>query len=312
MSLSPFVRIRFPLTSNQTDFTDYCFAKRFFCGIDCDLNIIRFVSSFTRLSSTSFYPAPKSYFRKEYIMPKRYLLMTSLLLASFFPIEARGLDLNNVYPPTGFVTDRLSDGELGKWKVIEQIVFAEGNEQQALHPTLRNLWQWIETSGHTVYIEIIRTREVSSCIAGLFLIERFDPLGEHHIAVIRLNLENINQAYVGAETSKANGFIPFLGLEKERRYAEVLGHELAHAIHILTDLERVRLVEDVIQQTNQMLLASRRRYKVGGLAVELKRRLFRRDVLLKSLEEQAEEMEKVVWQELIAKPLSALRQAGRK
>ncbi|MBP6822196.1 MAG: hypothetical protein KA368_11680 [Acidobacteria bacterium] len=238
--------------------------------------------------------------------------MTSLLLASFFPIEARWPDLSNVYPPTGFVTDRLSDGELGKWKAIEQIVFAEGNEQQPLHPTLRNLWQWIETSGHTVYIEIIRTREVSNCIAGLFLIERFDPLGEHHISVIKLNLENINQAYVGAETSRANGFIPFLGLEKEKRYAEVLGHELAHAIHILTDLERVRMVEDVIQQTNQMLLASRRRYKVGGLAAELKRRLFRRDVLLKSLEEQAEEMEKVVWQELIAKPLSALRQAGRK
>ena len=128
----------------------------------------------------------------------------------------------------------------------------------------------------------------------------------------RMNLENINQAYVGTETSKANGFIPFLGLEKEKRYAEVLGHELAHAIHILTDLERVRMVEDVIQQTNQMLLASRQGYKVGGLAAELKRRLFRRDVLLKSLEEQAEEMERVVWQELIAKPLSTLRQAGKK
>ncbi|MEK7834254.1 MAG: hypothetical protein AAB401_24410, partial [Acidobacteriota bacterium] len=195
---------------------------------------------------------------------------------------------------------------------VEQIVFAEDDEQQPSHPTLRNLWQWIETSGHTVYIEIIRTRGVANCTAGLFLIERFDPLGEHHIAVIKLNLDNINQAYVGSETGKANGFIPFLGLEREKRYAEVLGHELAHAIHILTNLERAYLVEDVIQQTNQMFLASDQRHKAGGLASELKRRLFNRDVLLKSLEEQAEEMERVVWQELAAKPLSASRQAGRK
>lgn len=246
-------------------------------------------------------------------MLKRYLLMTALLLTPFFPAEVRSQIFNNkAYPPTGFVTDRLSAGEFEKWKAIEQIVFAEGNEQQTLHPTLRNLWQWVETCGHTVYIEIIRTREVANCTAGLFLIERFDPLGEHHIAVIRLNLDNINQAYVGVETGKANGFIPFLGLEREKRYAEVLGHELAHAIHILTNLERARLVEDVVQQTNRMLLASHRRHKTGGLAAELKRRLFKRDVLLKSLEDQAEEMERVVWQELAAKPLTASRQAGRK
>lgn len=238
--------------------------------------------------------------------------MTALLFPSFLLVEARSFAFNNIYPPTGFVTDRLSVGEFEKWKAVERVVFAQDNEQQSLHPTLRNLWQWIETSGHTVYIEIIRTQGAVNCTAGLFLIERFDPLGEHHIAVIKLNLDNINQAYVGAGTSRANGFIPFLGLEREQRYAEVLGHELAHAIHILTDLERARLVEDVIQQTNRMFLASHRRYKTGWMASELKRRLLRRDALLKLLEEQAEEMERVVWHELAAKPLVASRQAGRK
>jgi hypothetical protein len=137
-------------------------------------------------------------------------------------------------------------------------------------------------------------------------------LGEHHIAVIKLNLDSINQAYVGAETIRANGFIPFLGLGREERYAEVLGHELAHAVHILTNLERSRLVEDAIQQTNQMLLAPNRRHKTGWMAPELNRRLLKRDILLKSLEDQAEEMERVVWHELSAKSFTALRQAGRK
>lgn len=244
-------------------------------------------------------------------MLKGYLPMTVFFYLSLLPVETHS-HIINTFPQTGFLTRRLSTEELEKWKAIEQVVFAENNEQQPLHPTLRNLWQWIETSGHTVYVEIIKLRGVTSCTAGLFLIERFDPLGEHHIAVIKLNLDSINQAYVGAETSRANGFIPFLGLDREQRYAEVLGHELAHAVHILTDLERSRQVEDAIQQTNQMLLVPNRRHKAGGMAPELNRRLFKRDILLKSLEAQAEEMERVIWQELSAKSLSASRQAGRK
>jgi hypothetical protein len=201
-------------------------------------------------------------------------------------------------PTTGLITKRLSAKELERWKEIEQVVFAEDANFQPLHPTLRGLWEWIETSGHTVYVEIARTSIVSSCTAGHFLIEQFDPSGESHIAVIKLNLININQAYVGPETRRSNGFIPFLGLDKDERYAEVLGHELAHAVHILTSLERTRLVEEVVQKTNQMLLLHHSRHKSGGLAPELKYRLSKRDALLQKLEDQAEEMEKVVWTEL--------------
>ena len=222
-------------------------------------------------------------------MLRGHLLMAALVCSSLLPAETQSHAFNDTYPHTGFVTDRLSAGEFEKWKAIEQVVFAEDSERQPLHPTLRNLWQWIETSGYTVYIEMIRLRGGTNCTAGLFLIERFDPLGEHHIAVIKLNLDNINQAYAGPETSRGNGFIPFLGIGKAERYAEVLGHELAHAVHILTNLERARLVEDTVQQTNQMLLELHRRYKAGGMASELKRRLFKRDVLLKSLEKPVTE-----------------------
>lgn len=201
---------------------------------------------------------------------------------------------------SGLITSRLSIKELERWKEIERIVFAEDDDRRPLHPTLRNLWEWVETSGHAVFVEIARSTRASSCTAGSFAIERFDPKGEKHIAAIRLNLSSIDRAHVGPSSARDNGFIPFQGLSKEERYVEVLGHELAHAVHILTDLERAGKVEEMVEKTNEILLSRRANRKVDSLAPEMNRRLSRRDALLKDLEEQAEEMEYVVWRELIA------------
>src|SRR5262249_41585719 len=123
---------------------------------------------------------------------------------------------------------------------------------------------------------------------------------EKHIAAIRLNLSSIDQAHVGPSSARDNGFTPFQGLSKKERYVEVLGHELAHAIHILTDPERARKVEEMVERTNEILLAQRSNRRAGLLALDMNRRLSRRDALLKDLEEHAEEMEYVVWRELIA------------
>jgi len=201
---------------------------------------------------------------------------------------------------SGLITSRLSLKELDRWKTIERIAFAEDVRRQPLHPTLRNLWQWIETSGHAVFVEIMRSTRASSCTAGSFVIERFDPRGEKHIAVIKLNLSSIDQAYVGPESARENGFIPFDGLTKEERYVEVLGHELAHAVHILTNLERAGKVEEMVEKTNEILLSRRPNRQDSPLSPEMKRRLSRRDALLKDLEKQAEEMEYIVWRELTA------------
>jgi hypothetical protein len=209
-------------------------------------------------------------------------------------------------PPTrlaetsGLNTSRLSSKDLERWKSIERLALAEGSDGQPLHPTLRNLWEWIETSGHTVFVEISRSTRKSTCTAGSFVIERFDPKGDSHIAVVSLNLANIDLAYVGQDTARENGFIPFEGLSKDERYVEVLGHELAHAVYILTSLERAKKVEDMVEKTNELLL-SRRPYQQGKMnSPELNRMLSRRDALLKDLEKQAEEMEYVVWRELVA------------
>ncbi len=234
-----------------------------------------------------------------------HVLLLSLLLCLVNAQDLRPR-LPNTAPPnrsaesSGLITTRLSVKELERWKVIERLALAEGADRQPLHPTLRNLWEWIETSGHTVFVQISRSTKRSTCTAGSFVIERFDPRGDRHIAVINLNLSNIDQAYVGHNTARANGFIPFEGLSKDERYLEVLGHELAHAVHILTSLERAKKVEDTVEKTNELLL-SRRPYQQGRMnSPELSRMLTKRDALLKDLEKQAEEMEFVVWREIVA------------
>ena len=201
---------------------------------------------------------------------------------------------------SGLITSRLSTKELDLWKEMERIVFAEGADRRPLHPTLRGLWEWVEASGHAVFIQIAFSSRTSSSTAGSFVIERFDPKGEKHIAAIRLNLMSIDRAYVGPSSARDNGFIPFQWLSKKERYVEVLGHELAHAAHILSDPERARKVEEMVEETNEILLSQRPNRRVNLLAPEMSRRLSRRDALLKGLEEQAEEMEYVVWRELIA------------
>ncbi len=239
--------------------------------------------------------------RSYFVMTVQFLLLLLMFLADTRDLKCEAV--SSSAHPMGLITTRLSPKELEKWKAIEQVVFAEDTNHQTLHPTLAGLWQWVEISGHTVYVEFSRPNEVSTCTAGTFAIEQFDPLGERHIAVIRLSLPNINQAYVGPDTRRADGLVPFLGLDREERYAEVLGHELAHAVHILTNLERARRVEEDIQQTNQLLLSQHRRFPGIGVALDLKRRLSKRDAFLRELEAQAEAMEKTVWKELtVRKP----------
>ncbi len=248
-------------------------------------------------------------------MPRRLsLAAVQLLLLSSLLYQAdaqetqslniRGAHSNKNVELSGLITSRLSPKELERWRMIEHLVFAEDPNRQPLHPSLRNLWEWVETSGHAVFIEITRSKRTSTCTAGSFVIERFDPRGERHTGMIKLNLSSIDNAYIGPEVSRENGFIPFEGLSREERYAEVLGHELAHTVHILTSLDRVKKVEDMVEKTNEILLSRRPYRKDNLISPELKRMLSRRDALLKDLEKQAEEVEYVVWRELTAsKPI---------
>ena len=199
---------------------------------------------------------------------------------------------------TNIITDRLTGKDLRRWEAIKRIVFAKDIEGQPLHPTLRGLWEKLERSGHVIYIEMRGMGRAISNTAGVFHIERLDPEGLRHVAIIRLYPETIDRAYVGP-TAGAEGFIPFQGLRKEERYAEVLGHEMAHAVHILSDPARARMVKEVVQETNELFLSYGRQYGYANVGPEMQRRLNIRDALLKDLEEPADAAERLVWREIL-------------
>jgi hypothetical protein len=213
-------------------------------------------------------------------------------------LRAQDASRTNSAADKNIITDRLSGKDLRRWEAIKRIVFAKDIEGQPLHPTLRGLWEKLERSGHVIYIEMRGMGRAISNTAGVFHIERLDPEGVRHVAIIRLYPETIARAYIGPAVS-AEGFIPFHGLSKEERYAEVLGHEMAHAVHILSDPARARMVKEVVQDTNELFLSYGRQYGYANVGPELQRRLSLRDAFLKELEEPAEAAERLVWKEIL-------------
>ncbi|HKX30855.1 MAG TPA: hypothetical protein VJ302_24405 [Blastocatellia bacterium] len=214
---------------------------------------------------------------------------------------------------SGLITDRMSSRQLKHWEGIKRLALALGDDYRPLHPTLYRLWEWAEQSGHAIYLELPDPDGRNSSTAGRFDLEWCDLQGKRHAAVIRLYLETIDRAYVGPDTMRANGHIPLEGLTREERYAEVLGHELAHAYHILTDLQLASSIEEAINQTNALLLYHNAKGKGRELEPEMKRRLERRDLLLATLEAYAEQVESVIWHELTAskKTRNRRRQVAR-
>ena len=62
--------------------------------------------------------------------------------------------------------------------------------------------------------------------------------------VMRLNLGMIERTRVSERNRRADGFIPFAGLGRRDRYAEVLGHELTHALRLLLDADYMDLYRE--------------------------------------------------------------------
>jgi hypothetical protein len=238
-------------------------------------------------------------------------LISSLLVLGFcglcLPVQtmaqrapAQGEGLTKCVPraPTsGINTSRLSGKALERWCSIERLIYATDKAGNYLHPTLQYLMEWAETSGDEIYIEFPEVDSIGNT-AGNFHIERFDPAGVKHTAVIRLYLLTIDRAYVGPVNMRSNGLIPFAGLCRDECYAEVLGHELAHAIDILSSLERARMVEELVQQTNEQFYSFRALNRGWPLAPRLSRLLAERDALLEELEKTADAYEEVIWHEL--------------
>lgn len=226
-------------------------------------------------------------------------LLSTIVWLAFFTSSQEGARAQDTRPRrvTGILTDRLAPNELRRWAAIERLALARDSNEQPVYPMLYELWNWVEASGHAVYIELPTIKNARNCTAGSFSIEQVDTEGKRHVGAIRLYLNTIDQAMVGPEVARSDGYIPLAGLGKEERYVEVLGHELAHAVYILSDAERTQKVEDWVEQTNELLLSPAVK-RAQPLSPWMQQRLLQRDLLLEELEAQAEKVEAVIWSEL--------------
>ena len=217
------------------------------------------------------------------------VLVGSLALISSVPSGAEG----------GIRTDRLSGKALEAWSSIVAIVKAEDPGGRPVHPTLRALWDAVDTSGCAVFVELPDPRSRRPYILGRFAATKVDSDGKAVEGVLVMNLPAIDRAASGAGAARPNGFVPFAGLGKKERYAEVLGHELAHAAWGFADAGRTRLLMalpgEVAALSRRVLAAPAER---GSDAIlERAREL---DRLSREAEAPAEGAEEVIWAELLA------------
>lgn len=200
---------------------------------------------------------------------------------------------------TGFVTERLSPRQLKVWTSIERIALAEDRAGRPLHPKLRSLWHWAETCGRPIYVELLDRKDPAIYHAGTFAVEASGRTGQAQIAVLRLYLWIIDEASTGREVARADGFIPFKGLEKNERYAQVVGHELAHAALILEDPGYAHLYRELDEEAASFLLLRQRSPIGAAYDRATQEHLSRLKLLTTEVEKPAQATEVEIWRELL-------------
>ena len=201
----------------------------------------------------------------------------------------------------GISTDRLSPGQSRIWKSIQSIVFERDKAGRLLHPTLHNLWQQAEASGHKIYIEMPKPKGDFPYTAGTFSVEETGSIDQPRAGVIRLYLHVIDHASASEEDRRRkDGFLQFEKLpNKTLRYAEVLGHELVHALLTLTNLDYSLLAYELERETRE-LKQYRGNYNWQPLEEETLGRLKRIQSISEKIERSTEETDMRVWRELHA------------
>jgi hypothetical protein len=211
-----------------------------------------------------------------------------------------GAPIDPITPgPAGFLLERLSPSQMRIWREIERIVFAEDCQGTPLHPKLRQLWCAIAASGHAVYVEMPRSRGDLDRRAGRFEVLERDPAGKRHVGLIRVSLALIEKASTGPLARRSDGFIPYVGLGKNERIAEALGHEIAHAACVFGDPACLATYDEL-----ECEVAEHQRYRreFGPTRRDeaAQRPLERIGELTRRIEALPEAAEVEVWQELHA------------
>jgi hypothetical protein len=187
----------------------------------------------------------------------------------------------------GIRTDRLSGKRLEAWRSIVAIVLAEDASSRPRHPELRRLWDTVKASGHSVFVELPESKSRRAYVAGRFAVTKVDPEGKAHEAVLVMDLSAIDRVSTAPGAARADGFIPLAELGKKVRYAEVLGHELAHAAWTFAEADRARLAKPFSGEVGELVRESREN---GGEV----------DRVSRQVEASAEAAEQVIWAELVA------------
>jgi hypothetical protein len=182
------------------------------------------------------------------------------------------------------------------WRAIEQVVAGSDAAGAPRSPTLRQLWDWARTSPHDIHVEMVPPSKLAAGLVGVFRVERRDPEGRSHVAVIRLCPRNIERAKVSAGPNAMTSFVRFEGLTEIERHAEVLAHELAHAQHVLDSPERLAEIEAAQRTLDEYL--SRAARKTGPPPHEVGRWCATSLAVLAAGEAHAESVEAVVLREL--------------
>jgi hypothetical protein len=237
------------------------------------------------------------------MVPESILATATLALATLTMIPGMfgqeiqfGATRDGATASEGIRTDRLTPRQLETWKSIQRIVQAVDRSGRPLHPRLFSLWRRVQSSGHTIFVEMME-RQAPTRIAGTTTLQRGNFDGNHKVIVIWLHLWAMDNAFVDPAVRRSDGLIPFYRLGRYERYAEVLGHELAHAVLMLEDPEYARLSLEYGSAAAEML----RVRKQGGNAADdgaLQQRLQRLQSLADKIEKPAEAAELEIWREL--------------
>jgi hypothetical protein len=225
-----------------------------------------------------------------------------ILLVTFIGANVRAQDIEQDDArhdfASGISLDRLSAKDQKTWQAIRSIIYSKDADGRALHPKLRELYEQLQESEHTIYLEFDESRSGCRCTGGNFSIERLDPEGISHVAVIKLHLKNVEYAFAPAQPNLRGDFVPLAGLNELDRYTEVLAHEMAHAVDILFNQERAKMVDELLRRTDLVVEELLHR-RAGRIEPELEQELHERDAILHELEKPAQSAEAVVWRELV-------------
>lgn len=210
-----------------------------------------------------------------------------------------GATRDDVTASEGIRTDRLTPRQLRTWRSVEQIIQAVDRAGRPLHPRLFSLWRWAQISGHAICIELLDDKNPPIYHAGFLTVQAQNGDESKKIAVIQLFSWIIEKASEQKEVQRPDGFIPFDGLGKLERYAQVVGHELAHAALQLEDPAYSRLCRELEIERSAFLASRQPNRKSAVYDQTMQQHLARLQSLTEEIEAPAQSTEVEIWRELL-------------